>query len=144
MRVRRLKLSLRSPIVIDRIDEQQGTVRIIDYKTGGDTIPATDLLQKIFSITKYKASFQLLLYALIYSKNHPTAQLKAGIYPLQKATQGIKFLTDDKPIDTALLNAFAEQLSALIQQLFNTQEVFTKTTDVERCVYCEFKNICGR
>ncbi len=127
----------------DRIDEQQGVVRIIDYKTGGDKIPSKNLLEVIFNDIKYKASFQLLLYTFIYSKISPVSKIKAGIYPLQKATQGIEFL-NKAVIDEGVLNAFAEKLTTVIQHIFNKEEVFTKTTDIDRCIYCEFKNICQR
>ncbi len=127
----------------DRVDEQQGIVRIIDYKTGAYRISNKELIEKIYSDNNYKAAFQLLLYAFIWQKKNPAAQIKVGIFPLQKTTQGIDFI-NNAVIDATLLNAFTEKLTILIQQIFNTQETFTKTADIQRCVYCEFKNICQR
>ncbi len=127
----------------DRIDEQQGIVRIIDYKTGGDEIAKGDILEKVFNITKFKASFQLLFYVLIYKKNNPNALIKTGIFPLQKVSDGIVFLTKDA-VDETLLNGFTECLQNVIQQIFKRELTFEKTADLKRCEYCEFKNICQR
>ena len=85
----------------------------------------------------------MLLYVLIYKKNNPDAIIKTGIFPLQKATDGIVFLNKEM-IDVTLLNEFTKQLTILIQNIFNPELSFEKTTELKRCEYCEFKNICQR
>ena len=54
--------------IIDRIDEKDGHVRVIDYKTGKDEkrVPSIESLFERHSKKRNKAAFQTMLYGLLY------------------------------------------------------------------------------
>ena len=128
---------------LDRVDEKEGIVRIIDYKTGSYKIGGKELMENIFRELDYKAGFQLMFYALMWKKNFPDAKIKSGIYPLKKTSKGIDFIYGDV-IDDYMLQVFEEKLLALIKDIFNSSISFLKTEKIKRCRICEFKNICQR
>ena len=82
----------------DRIDELDGILRIIDYKTG--RVEQKDLIIKDWSLItseyKYSKSFQVLLYALIYTKMNAidfnSTTIETGVYSFKNLKSGfIKF-----------------------------------------------------
>jgi len=83
------------PIVIkgklDRIDEQDGITRIIDYKTG--TVVPSELevydWSQIIEEYRYSKAFQLLCYAWLFQQNNPSDQLHAGIISFKKLNTGL-------------------------------------------------------
>jgi hypothetical protein len=85
---------------VDRVDELNGVLRIIDYKTG--MVTALNLRVPEFEILrdeKHLKAIQVLLYAYLFTKNknHDFKQpLEAGIYSFKNLNSG--FL----PIDFAL------------------------------------------
>ena len=73
--------------IIDRLDiirvDDIDTLRIVDYKTGGDNTNITTL-NEIFDDKNNSAIFQLLLYANLYAEhNNYTKAIKPVIYKVQ-------------------------------------------------------------
>ena len=120
--------SLNFPItlkgVIDRIDEVDGVLRIVDYKTGkvlsGD-LKITDW-DKLSTDFKYSKSFQVLMYAFLYAKSQnidfENTDIKSGIISFKNLKAG--FLSvNSKPIKTDEINNFLQQLNSLILEIFD-------------------------
>lgn len=129
---------------IDRIDNKDGVLRVIDYKTGGDEVSDKYSLQQLFSDPKKKVMLQLLFYSWLIKQNRPEAVVKAGMYKLRNISQGIKWMEKGNIITNELLSVFETQLQSLIADLFNAEIPFFQTDDIKRCEYCDFINICGR
>ncbi|MFC4220760.1 PD-(D/E)XK nuclease family protein [Flagellimonas marina] len=109
---------------LDRVDEFDGITRIIDYKTGKvepKNVKLTDWETLITDYDKSKA-FQLLCYALLYSKKHGTHSLLAGIYSFKNLGQGLFSFSQDKNnplIDAEVISTFEGSLKQLILEICN-------------------------
>ena len=136
--------------IADRIDVLEDTIRIVDYKTG--KITKEDLYCKDLSMLKdikKSKALQVLMYAYLYLKNHPEAldkEVVAGDYSLKNLKDGFLLLSVDKNniryINQELLNEFEYILKDILQTILNND--FVKTTDLQRCKWCEYRNICNR
>ncbi|MEO7990081.1 MAG: PD-(D/E)XK nuclease family protein [Chryseolinea sp.] len=143
---------------IDRADRKENTIRILDYKTGGDLNMFTSI-ESLFDRNnekRNKAVFQALLYALVYVKRNQSlfssssnTKLQPGLinrkdifksdfkYGLYLNKQRLEDVTD-------LLPEFEMHLNTLLQELFNPDQPFDQTTILKTCSYCSYKEICGR
>ncbi len=122
---------------IDRIEEVNGKIQILDYKTG--RVSPSDLgirqLQDLLSEKGSKA-FQLLCYALLSKETLFQAPIYAGIIPLKQLSQGILFFnqksspstnTTGRVIDDTLIDHFEQLLGRLIQEIFDPNIPFEDT-----------------
>ena len=126
---------------VDRVDELNGVLRIIDYKTG--MVTSTNLRVPEFENLrdeKHLKAIQVLLYAYLFtkSKNYKFTQpLEAGIYSFKNLNSG--FL----PIDFALprkkpepritqekLDEFIAELSVYIKEIYNPEIDFIEPADL--------------
>lgn len=68
---------------IDRMDEWNNAIRIIDYKTGSvdQSKLKVNTIEDVFEEADYDKAFQLLFYTLLYHKNYPnvTKEVEARI-----------------------------------------------------------------
>ncbi len=113
---------------LDRIDEIDGTLRIIDYKSG-KVVPNQVTLFDWELLTqeyKYSKAFQLLCYALMYTHEKTSDSLIAGIVSfknLSAAVQhfGIKASQNGRKTDIAItpdtLSSFHAELKRLILEI---------------------------
>lgn len=117
----------------DRIDEFNGQVRIIDYKSGA-TKPGDLFINKWEDITgnsdKAKV-FQTLCYALMLNKMEGTEDLQTGIISLRNIGFGfmpVKGGRDQKQISDIMtaevLEEFESYLNQLLEEIFDIEENF--------------------
>ncbi|WP_420580972.1 PD-(D/E)XK nuclease family protein [Reichenbachiella sp.] len=143
--------------VIDRIDEYEEVIRVLDYKSGRDDRKFGLMFDLIDgkSSKRNKAVFQLFYYCLLYKENHPDIKR-----PIQPGLFNSKDLFDDKfdalitqTIDRKnriVLNYadfeedFKEVLLYLLTELFNPNIPFSQTEDEQKCQYCTYKQICNK
>jgi len=133
----------------DRIDKLNGTIRIIDYKTGA--INRYDLSfaswEALKENPKYDKALQLLVYAWLYESNHhSSALLQPGIIPLRNLSEDfipLRPLKQDYP-DSAILEQTEFFLKELLQEIFDPDKPFIQTNDLDLCGSCFFKDICNR
>lgn len=117
---------------VDRIDECNGTLRIIDYKTGKveqGKVEIVDWLDINTDYTKYSKSFQVLMYAYMMYYNQTINQpIEAGIISFKNLKGGfLKFAKKesskgkikDSQITLETLAEFETQLHILIQEICN-------------------------
>jgi hypothetical protein len=132
---------------IDRLDEYNNKIRIIDYKTGN--VDASKLkvnsINDVFEDSEYDKAFQLLFYTLLYRKNYPNANktIEAGILSLRKISEGLQSISCDGEPEQILHN-FEQHLVGLINQLLDNNNKFTQTKNTDICSYCAFADICMR
>ena len=140
---------------IDRVDEKEGRIRVLDYKTGKD-IRAFKSIPELFerdSPNRNKAAMQVLLYTLLYTKNQPGAldgKLHPALYNskelyssgfngrLQFDGQELGLLTE------AMRQETEQQLKSLLQEILAGDQPFDQLDDERGCEYCGYAGICGR
>ena len=142
---------------IDRIDSVDGTVRIVDYKSGRPDALAFTTIESLFDKTekdRKKAIMQVFLYAWIYASETGICEIQPAIYyainlfkesdfnpfvyqALEKEITVIDCFNNEYP-------AFEDSLRACLNELFDVSNPFTLTPIVKHCEYCPFKGICGR
>jgi hypothetical protein len=137
---------------IDRVDRKGTTVRVLDYKSGRDkrnidNLPT--LFDREFS-KRNKAGFQTMLYAWLYAGKHGTTHtITPGLFNIHELFQDgftPTLIVEGEPLTDARphLEWFEQQLSALLSEVFSLEQPFDQTTDLKKCGYCDFKNMCGR
>ena len=133
---------------IDRIDEHNNELRIIDYKTGA--VQASELRLKsweqIRDDDKSKLR-QLLFYSWLYLGNYKnTQEISSGIYSFKKLSSGYleAALPEKAAINFVSLKEFEEMLYELVGELYDDTLTFTQTSDFKACTYCTYKSICKR
>jgi len=146
-------LTLRLGGTIDRMDAKEGTLRIVDYKTGGPKIPAN--IEQLFtpSETRPNYIFQTFLYAAIMSRKQPLMVAPALLYIHRAASESYSPVIEmgeprkpKIPVNNFAFfeDEFRERLQALLEEIFDEKEPFTQTEDMKKCAYCDFKVICKR
>ncbi|NQY10797.1 MAG: PD-(D/E)XK nuclease family protein [Flavobacteriales bacterium] len=127
---------------VDRIDETNGTTRIIDFKTGnvspGDLKVAA--VEDVFENSKKAKSLQLLFYALLYHHQHPDqVEFEGKIVALGKISQGFMGLNINKEgkITASVLEEFEAGMKTVIKEIYYDQLSFKHN---EESTYCQF---CG-
>lgn len=115
---------------LDRIDERDGMLRIIDYKTG--KVTSTDVAiydwQELITNYDFSKAFQLLCYAYMYNSKRPIHQLEAGIISFKNLKEGLllfatKSKKGDRNKDTLItqdtIALFHSALQTLILEICN-------------------------
>ena len=150
----------------DRIDQFDGLIRVIDYKTGhvGSTDLKVPVRHKSESDLDYlkqipEKALQLLLYKYLFLKENPTispSQVTAAIHGLKYANAIEYSLAKASPTksDTDADSCFLEDdsfahdmeamLSAVVDEMQDKEIPFEQAQDDQKCSYCEFKLICKR
>jgi CRISPR/Cas system-associated exonuclease Cas4 (RecB family) len=130
---------------IDRIDEWDNMIRIIDYKTGSVDSGKLkiNLLDDVFDNPDYDKAFQLLFYALLFQKNHPglSQEIKAGILSLRKISEGVYHINTSDELKDVMID-FEKKLVDLIAQLLDNKMPFVQTHNSDICAYCAYNSIC--
>lgn len=142
--------------LIDRVDEKEGMIRILDYKTGSDDLRFKSLEQVFERNLKKrpKVVLQILLYCLLYEMEKEKENLVPGVLKIRDLFKdevdtrlqfNPKFQTYE-PVEsyTNYKDEFVAKLTTTIEELFNPGVPFVQCTEVELCKYCEFKTICKR
>ena len=128
---------------IDRIDEQNQVVRIIDYKTGNVELKKYEI-RNLFENPDKKGLFQLYFYVLLYQLNYPGKPVKTGFYLARNLGSGITWLDDGKLIADEWMNEYKIQLAAILNEILSVEVGFSQTTDLKRCEHCPYKILCNR
>ena len=136
---------------IDRIDEKNNKIRIIDYKTGGDSRISKDI-KSLFSKEKKErndAVFQLFFYSLLVKNSRDKClSITPGLINIRQVKNkisDIRIIINKKKIDNVLplLDEFEKYLKVKINEIFDEKIPFTQNEDKEECKYCPYKNMCS-
>lgn len=134
----------------DRIDRLGNVVRVIDYKTGriGGSELSFKEWEDPFRKSEKGKNFQLLCYAWMYYKMHPTElQVEPGIISLRAPGQGsqtMKYPGGQGVMSPEQLGFFEDALVKLIGEIMDPALDFGQTDKMDNCKYCTFKSLCGR
>ncbi|PKA83000.1 PD-(D/E)XK nuclease superfamily protein [Ulvibacter sp. MAR_2010_11] len=122
---------------VDRVDEYNGVLRIVDYKTGMVQQGELEIVDwnLIAEEYKYSKAFQVLAYALMMNGSVPIVSAEAGIISFKNLNNGfLKFGTKEKPgsrtkdqlVTQATLDSFTEELKKLLLEICNPTIPFTE------------------
>ncbi len=155
--------------ILDRLDRKDGITRIIDYKTGRDTLKFDSLAKLFQKDTKKpnKALLQTLFYTYITENVMQEANVEPHLWVVQEIKKGngtlfttqalgtgIHSLASEKPsyqvtklqgelLETIKLE-FKQNLKITFETLFDSEIPFTQTSILKNCEYCAYRSLCGR
>ena len=138
---------------IDRIDEKEGRLRILDYKTGTGKLEFKNL-DEVFEHNKDnrpKFVLQTFLYGIFYKEKAAGKTITPGIYYIRDVfkdefdteltnKESKEKVTDFEPYE----NDFREHLTSCLEEIFNPEIPFSQTTNVKICQYCPYVGVCNR
>jgi RecB family exonuclease len=134
--------------ILDRVDEVQGIIRILDYKTGKVQMPKLKQFSDIRKGRDFRQPFQLSMYAWMHLRTGAPGPVQPSIMELRDLKGEPVPLetgyTQTAPLDLAALKPLEDELHSLFRELFDNALPFTQAEDRERCEFCAFKVICGR
>ncbi|WP_420401277.1 PD-(D/E)XK nuclease family protein [Flagellimonas sp.] len=114
---------------LDRVDQVDGTIRIVDYKTGRvepSHVKIKDWDSLISNYDKSKA-FQLLCYAYLYHSKHSTETLIAGLYSFKNLKHGfLPFSTSGTSINRETMHTFESYLHQIILEICDPKVAFAE------------------
>ena len=142
---------------VDRIDNLNGVIRIVDYKTGTVSEYVNSIDDLFIDDRKKDADgwLQTLLYCEAYLSTKPGNIVRPSVYKIKKLTGA--FIGDKLKLKTGsrsesvldnyepIRDEYLTGLKGLINTIFSVDEPFIKTTDVRgKCSYCPYRTLCMR
>lgn len=124
--------------IIDRIDENKGKIRIVDYKTGGDVLTFSGDNDQLFNAAhpKFnKALIQTLFYTFVYEQKRNKQDVEPHLYAVRRLKEeGTLFQSDKQLLEGDRLKEmkqlFVTKLREILEELFNTSVPFRHHPDV--------------
>ncbi|MCL1867484.1 MAG: PD-(D/E)XK nuclease family protein [Paludibacter sp.] len=141
---------------IDRIDEKDGVVRILDYKTGiGENVFKN--IEQIFDKEddkRPKYALQTFFYGTLFDNSLKAKIVQTGIIFLRNVFKNDFSTQMRQKIDHTTSIAvddisdykqdFLGQLTECLEEIFNPDIAFVQTSLPNNCKYCSFKEICRK
>jgi len=130
----------------DRIDYFDGTLRIVDYKSG--SVDPSDLKKSEKDTTPYDVPdkwFQVMTYAWLYCRKHGyNGNFQAGIVPLRSLNAGFASARweNETLLTSQHVDAFEEMLTELLSDIMAPDNSFEMKQSSKNCQYCPFKRLC--
>ena len=140
---------------IDRLDSfREGTVRIVDYKTGKvldhdydiTDDNAQDIADEIFTPDikdRPKIALQFYIYDMLCG-NLPQVKGKTLLNCIYSTAKLFREAPVSVPCNAVFTNRMTGHLASMLDRMKDIGTPFTRTSNEEICSYCDFKNICGR
>ena len=138
---------------IDRVDEKEGRLRILDYKTGSGKLDFKNL-DEVFEHNKEnrpKFVLQTFLYGIFYKKEAAGKPITPGIFYIRDVfkddfdTELTNKETKEKVTDFAIYeDDFRAHLTDCLEEIFNPEIPFAQTENVKICQYCPYIGVCNR
>ena len=141
--------------LIDRVDQVENVLRVIDYKTGSAKreFSSIDALFNGSLSQRNGAALQTLLYSWLVLDEHQGKQVSPGLYVMNSL-----YDTDFDPRlvmgtyrNREVIESFSkveepylERLKEALGNLFDSGMDFIQTENETICRYCDFSRICSR
>ncbi len=144
-----LKINIKG--IVDRVDEKENLTHIVDYKTG-KVEKQFKQISDLFNgglPDRPKAVLQTFFYALLYKSRYPSVVLKPIVYELRNLEE-YEIIGGEKGAQMVVADFadfeadFRQALDACLTEIFDLQRPFRCADKVEKCKFCDFKQICNR
>ena len=118
---------------IDRVEEENGVIRLIDYKTG--KVEQKDLRIDDFSVVMDNLDFskanQLLYYSLLYSHINKFKKIESAIYSCRNNLSGILplMIQGKSFVDNDDLIAYADAVKIKLESILKSDFQFEESTE---------------
>ncbi|MDR2232555.1 MAG: PD-(D/E)XK nuclease family protein, partial [Tannerella sp.] len=139
---------------IDRVDEVDGRIRLIDYKTGSRKAMDFKEMENLFDMHDDKrqpAIMQTFMYACMYSLQDASKPVQPALYYARDFFSNSFDPTIYKGKEKASVHDFAEireefetHLRGCLDRIFDPDVPFTQTANLKTCSYCSFAGVCGK
>lgn len=142
--------------IVDRLDTDGNTIRVIDYKTGNakdkGSFTSIDDFFDPKKIDKTKEVFQIFTYCYALKQQEGYGDIKPELWFVRNTTPNYlpcvnhsesKAVTEVQSFNR-WENDFVEKLRVLLSEIFDASKPFTQTTDDKICKRCAYNSICGR
>lgn len=149
-------LELRVGGIVDRLDTDGNSIRVVDYKTGrakdkGMFSSIDDFFDPKKS-DKTKEIFQIFTYCYALKRQEGYSDIKPELWFVRDTTPDylpcVKHKGGKETTDVNSFNqweeTFIEKLKTLIAQIYDTSIQFNQTDRKETCKNCPYNAICGR
>jgi len=141
---------------IDRIDEKEGSIRILDYKTGSGKLDFKNL-DEVFEHNKEnrpKFVLQTFLYGIFYKEQAQGKTITPGIYYMRDVFKD-DFDTElhakpERSMNDTVTDfgkyetEFKAHLTNSLNEIFNPVVPFVQTENTKICQYCPYIGVCNR
>lgn len=128
----------------DRIDETQGQLRIVDYKTGKVDSKKADELALLFHDPVHKEAFQAALYAWLLDADGTALgnrRLSVALYAMRDLHKGSVDVFTKVPIGPTW-GDYELHLERMLMAIFDPAVPFVQRKDEAICQYCDFYRNC--
>ena len=139
---------------IDRLDQlNDGTIRVVDYKTGSHHLKPLASVEAIFDPAQVKNHsdyyLQTFVYADIVSRQHPADRVVPALLFIQHAQgEGYNPILKFGPTPINNIADYSDRFNELLEQkigeIFSPSVPFVPTRDLGTCRTCPFAPICRR
>ena len=141
---------------IDRLDSfEDGTVRIVDYKTGKvlDTDVkisddnASSVVDSLFEAKENskrpKIALQLYLYDE-YLEGDPLMKGKKIVNCIYQTSNIFVSMPEEVERSRQFCQLMRERVAGMLDEIRDKSVPWSRTKDIKTCEFCDFKTICGR
>lgn len=167
---RRIEIALGG--TIDRIDIKNGTINVVDYKTGKNNNDTKTSLDDIFAHEGSSSGYRLqaFLYSIILDellkgkvcvgnkdfrwiekvKAESARKISPALLyihdPLNSTRDNFVVDIQKTPVDdiTSIKSEYMEKLDAVLNEIFDIDKPFKATADEKKCEFCDYRKICGK
>lgn len=142
--------------IVDRLDIVDGTMRVIDYKTGNREQGKVKAISDIFQPENIGNHTDYYLQAMLYSTlirhskvhnpdNRPVSPALLFVQKVRREDYTPILSIGDSPItDIADVEQdFRDSISQLLAEILDPAMPFLPTEDKSRCDLCPYKKLCG-
>jgi ATP-dependent helicase/nuclease subunit B len=135
---------------VDRVDElNDGTLLVVDYKTGGK-VELPSKLQKLREMAldrpgmkKTIKTFQMPIYISIFRDSQQGREVNACLYNLRETRLSMCFKKEDPAERTEALELIMAAGQHLLKEIIDPAKPFeADLSDTWQCEYCAFQYLC--
>ena len=125
--------------IADRVERENGQLRIVDYKSG--VVTPTDLkvseVDELFTNRKNSKALQLMTYAWLYFSYSNTENLEACIVSFPRMSSGFIPLniSGKNILDAEIMEVFEAELKRFFREMLNSDNPFVTNPDEEYTLF---------
>lgn len=143
-------IAIRIGGTIDRLDEVNGKIRVVDYKTGKADSTIRTIEDLFLPQKSNKTALQTLLYSMAVADTlkDPHKIIEPAVYGARSVFNNdfdpYFWMNKDRVNYNAQSDKFKEGLKKLLSDMINPDVPFKQTEEEINCSICPYKSLCNR